>query len=112
MEFFKEFISNYGAELLGTIITGIAAYLGVVAKQLIEKYMQDKTVKSVAKTVAIAVEQIWKDLHGEEKLAKAMENFSDMLAEKGITISELEMRVQLEAAVGEFNKAFEKSENK
>ena len=31
-----------------------------------------------------------------------------MLQEKGITISEFEMKVQLENAVGEFNKVFEK----
>jgi hypothetical protein len=31
-----------------------------------------------------------------------------MLAEKGITITDLELRVLVEAAVAEFNKAFEK----
>jgi hypothetical protein len=33
---------------------------------------------------------------------------SEMLAEKGITITELEMRVLIEAAVAEFNQAFNK----
>ena len=31
-----------------------------------------------------------------------------MLAEKGITITDLEMRMLIEAALAEFNKAFEK----
>ena len=33
---------------------------------------------------------------------------SEMLVEKGITITELEMRMLIEAALAEFNKAFEK----
>jgi hypothetical protein len=33
-----------------------------------------------------------------------------MLAEKGITVSDLEMRVLIEAAVAEFNETFKKTE--
>jgi hypothetical protein len=53
-------------------------------------------------------EQVYKALHGQEKLDRAMEAMSQMLEDKGIHITELEMRVLLEAAVAEFNKAFEK----
>ena len=41
-----------------------------------------------------------------------MKTFSEMLAEKGITITELEMKVLLEAAVGEFNETFKKGKTK
>ena len=50
-----------------------------------------------------AVNQIYRDLHGEEKLAKCIDSVSAMLCEKGITITEIEIRMLIEAAVNEFN---------
>ncbi|MCI6025942.1 MAG: phage holin family protein [Oscillospiraceae bacterium] len=46
-----------------------------------------------------AVNQIYYDLDGPEKLQKAIESASEMLAAKGITVTELELRMLLEAAV-------------
>ena len=103
---FAEFIETYGMELLYTLIMALAGWLAVVAKNLVTKYINDKTKKSVAKTVVQAVEQIYKDLHGDEKLNKATEYMAEMLTEKGITATELEVRMLLEDAVGEFNKVF------
>ena len=108
MEFIKLFISEYGTTILYAVLTALAGYIGIFAKKLYTKYVNDKTKQAVAKTVVQAVEQIYKDLHGEEKLNKALEAASEMLAEKGITITDLEMRMLIEAAVAEFNNAFEK----
>lgn len=108
MEFVKMFISEYGTALLYVVVTAVFGYLGVQAKALADKFLNDKTKRDVAKTVVSAVEQIYKDIHGEEKLEKALESASEMLAEKGITVTDLEMRMLIEAAVAEFNKAFEK----
>lgn len=108
MEFIKLFISEYGTTILYAVLTALAGYTGIVAKRLYTKYVNDKTKQAVAKTVVQAVEQIYKDLHGEEKLNKALEAASEMLAEKGITITDLEMRMLIEAALAEFNRAFEK----
>ena len=108
MEFIKNFISEYGTTILYAILTAIGGYLGIWAKKLYTKYVNDKTKQAVAKTVVQAVEQLYKDLRGEEKLEKALEAASDMLAERGITVTDLELRILIEAAVGEFNKAFEK----
>lgn len=108
MEFIKLFISEYGTTILYAVLTALAGYIGIVAKRLYTMYVNDKTKQAVAKTVVQAVEQIYKDLHGEEKLNKALEAASEMLAEKGITITDLEMRMLIEAALAEFNRAFEK----
>ena len=105
---FAEFINEYGMQLLYAIITAIAGYIGIAAKNLVKKYLDDKTKREVAKTAVQYVEQVFKNLHGEEKLNEAMSAASAMLAEKGITITELEIRVLVEAAVAEFNKAFNK----
>ena len=106
----KLFISEYGTTIVYAILTAVAGYLGIVVKQLYTKYINDKTKQAVAKTVVQAVEQIYTDLHGEEKLDQALTAASEMLAEKGITITDLELRMLIEAAVAEFNKAFEKTE--
>ena len=110
MEFLNEFMQNYGIELISTALVALAGYLGMVIKKLVEKHLKNKTAKSIAKTVVQAVQQMYKDLNGSEKLDKAMEAFSDMLAEEGIHISEFKMRMLLESAVGEFKDVFKNTE--
>lgn len=105
---FAEFINAYGKEILYALITAIAGYLGIVAKNLYTKYINDKTKEAVAKTVVKGVEQIYKELHGEEKLNVALEAASTMLAEKNIHVTDLELRMLIEAALAEFNEAFAK----
>ena len=107
---FAEFIANYGMEILYGIVTAIAGYVAIVLKSLAKKYINDKTKENVAKTVVRAVEQIYKDLNGEEKLAKAIESAAEMLTEKGITVTDIELRMLLEDAVGEFNNVFNKGD--
>ena len=105
-----EFINEYGTTIMYAVVVAIAGYFGTVAKTLYTKYINDKTKQSVAKTVVRGVEQIYKDLHGSDKLDMALEAASEMLMEKGITVSDLELRMLIEAAVGEFNEAFIKAE--
>lgn len=103
---FLEFINQYGMSILYTVVTAIAGYVGIVVKNLYEKYMKDRIKKDVAKTVVQFVEQVYKNIHGEDKLNKALESASEMLMLKGIEVSDFEMRLLIEAAVGEFNDAF------
>lgn len=94
--------------LLGTVITGLFTYVGIVIKTQYTKYINDKTKKDVVATVVQAVEQIYKDLHGDEKLTKAIEGASEMLTEKGITVTEIELRYLIESSVNAFNDGFKK----
>lgn len=110
MELLKEFTNEYATTILYAVVTAIAGYIGIVLKNLYKKFEDDKTKKAVAKTVVSAIEQLYSDLHGEEKYQKAVEAMSEMLAEKGITISELEIKMLIEAAVAEFNNAFNKED--
>lgn len=103
---FAQFVSEYGNTILYTILTAIAGAFGIIIKNLYQKYINDKTKRAVAKTCVQAVEQIYSDLHGEAKYNKCVEAMSQMLAEKGIVITELEIKMLIEAAVGEFNKVF------
>lgn len=106
MDIFTQFINEYGTTILYTILTALAGYIGVWVKSLYTKYINDKTKQDVVKTCVSAVEQLYKDLHGEEKYNKVVESVSEMLMEKGITITDLELKMLIEAAVGEFNEVF------
>ena len=110
MEFLIKFINEYGTTILYALLTAFAGYLGIVVKNLYAEWVNTKTKEAVARSVVKFVEQVYKDIHGEDKLNEAMKAFSEMLAKKGIAITELEMRVLLEAALAEFNKAFEKTD--
>lgn len=107
---FAEFINQYGLEIMYLVITAVAGYLGIVIKNLCQKYINDKIKVTVAKNAVKFVEQVYKDLHGEEKLEEALIAASEMLTEKGIAVTSLELRVLVEAAVAEFNNAFHKKE--
>ncbi|MBR6917143.1 MAG: phage holin family protein [Clostridia bacterium] len=103
---FNEFINTYGATILYSVLTAIAGYIGIALKNLYTKYVNDKTKKDVVRTCVKAVEQIYTDLHGEDKLNKCIESVSAMLCAKGITITDIEIRMLIEAAVNEFNQSF------
>lgn len=103
MNAFGEFIQQYGATILYTIITAILGYLGITIKNLISKYLNDKTKRDIVKACVRATEQMFKDLHGEEKVQKVIEYATDILLSKGIEISASEVRVLLEQFVQEMN---------
>lgn len=110
MDFFKEFISQYGVTILYAVLTALAGYLGIIAKRLFTRWVNTKEKKEIVRECVKFTEQVYKTLHGEEKLNEAMKAASEMLSEKGIPITELELRVLIEAALAEFNFAFEKNE--
>ena len=105
---FAEIINLYGAEILGTLLLALAGIVAMIAKNLASKYLDTDTKRTLAKVVVQFVEQAYKDLHGEEKLDAALVVLADMLREKNINATELEMKVLIEAAVGEFNEVFKK----
>lgn len=107
---FAEFIDVYGKEIIWMVFTAIATYIGFFVKKLYTRIIDDKTKRDVAETVVQGVEQMYKNLHGEEKLNKAMEAASEMLTNKGITVSAFELKMLLESAVAKFNDAFNKTD--
>lgn len=101
-----EIINTYGAEIIGTILVALAGVLAMAIKTLATKYVNTKVKRDIAHTVVQAVEQCYRHLDGPAKLAKALEAAADMLQANGIKVTELELRMLLEAAVGEFNDVF------
>ena len=105
----EEFFATYALPVIAAAVTALAGFLGAQLKGLYQKYVNDKTKESVVRTCVKAVEQLYHDLGGPEKLEKAKEGIEDMLNEKGIPITELEMNLLIEAVVSEFNYGFAKA---
>lgn len=61
-------------------------------------------------SAAAFVEQAFRQLHGYEKLEKALETASVLLEKRGIPFSTEEMKILIESAVGQFNDAFFRNE--
>lgn len=103
MDFIRDFLNTYGSTILYTALTAIAGYVGIAIKNIISKHINNKTKREIARTCVRAIEQIYKELHGDEKLNKCIEAVTSMLAEKGITVTEFEIRMLIESAVNELN---------
>lgn len=99
-----ELLQPYLMEIIVTILTAIATYIGAKIKKIYEEKANDETKRKVVATVVKAIEQLYKDLNGEEKLEKAQENIVEMLNEKGIMITELEMNMLIEEVCNSFKK--------
>lgn len=89
-------------------ITGVASYIGVCVKNLYKKYIDDKIKVDVVNTCVRAIEQIYTDIHGDEKLDKCVDYVKSMLESKGIDITHFEARMLIESSVNSFNDGFSK----
>lgn len=87
------------------ILTAIGSYVGLRVKTFIKEKTDTETKKKVVETTCKYVEQLYFDLEGEAKLKKAKESILEQLNEKGVTITELELDVLIEATVNGFKSA-------
>ncbi len=87
------------------ILTAIGSYVGLKVKTFIKEKADTDTKRKVVETTCRYINQLYDDLDGAEKLEKAKENILAQLNEKGITISELELDVLIEATVNGFKDA-------
>ena len=94
-----EMLQNYLFEILATVITAVASFIGIRIKNAYTKYVDTKTKKEIVKDTVSYVEQVFKDIHGTEKLEKAKEKALEWFNEKGIKISETELEILIESAV-------------
>lgn len=103
---FLEIINAYGMELLRAIVLTIAGAVGLIACRLFTRYADTETKRAVAKTAVLFVEQVFNDLHGKDKMAKAMEFAAAQLKRYGIKFDRAEMEALAEAALAVLNDAF------
>lgn len=90
-----------------TVVTAIAAWLGTKAKELLDT----KEKKNIVESTVKYVEQIGKELGSEEKLALAKKAALEWLKQKGLTVSEIELNILIQAAVNDFFAHYESFTN-
>lgn len=104
-------IQPYILEIIVAILTGVASFIGMKVKKVYEDHVNTKTKKDVVDTTVKYVEQVYKDIHGAKKLEKAKEKALEWLNEKGITISDTELEILIEASVNGFKNSFKGTSN-
>lgn len=109
MEQIMEVVMPAVLQLAGTVLLVIAGVVGYQIKKLYNKYIDNQTKKDIVNSTVEYVEQVYKNIHGEEKLDKALDRASQLLKEAGISISHTELETLIEAAVNGFNKGFNKA---
>lgn len=101
-------ISGYINQIILILFLAFAAFLGAQAKKLYQQFVTTEVKQAICRTAVRFVEQVYKDLHGREKLEQAMKRASALLSGYGIKITDTELEALLEAAVNEFNNSFRK----
>lgn len=99
---FAEFISTYGTTILYTLLSAAATAIGAWIGRVYKEKVNDETKRKIVKTCCKAVKQLYKDLSGAEKYDRAVDFIVDMLGEKGITITELEIKMLIEEVCSDF----------
>lgn len=99
MDAMLEAIQPAFMSLLGTVVTCLFGYVGLKAKQVYTKYVDNQVKQDVVNSTVNYVEQVYKDIHGEEKLQKAKEKVTEILTEQGIKITDADLEMLIESAV-------------
>jgi LL-H family phage holin len=86
-----------GTIIAGYLITLLHKWLGTTNMKKIQQEIE--THQELAKLVVSAVQQIYTNLHGSEKLAQATKMLSDLLANKGIKLSADEIHMLIESTL-------------
>ncbi len=106
-----EILNGYIIQILHVIVLAVAALIAQGLKKLYDKYVSTDIKQKVVRTVVRAVEQIYTDLHGKDKLDMAISRATYILeSEYGIKIGDYELESLIEAAVNEFNNTFHKAD--
>lgn len=92
--------------LLATFLTGVFTYIGTRLKKVYEEKVNTETAKAVVEDAVRFVEQVYKDLKGQEKLEKATAQVAEILQSKGITITEAEINMLIESTIYGLNKGW------
>lgn len=104
-----ELIQDNLIQILATIITAVASFIGVSIKKAYTKYVDTKTKKEIVDLTVKYIEQIYKGvmISNDDKLSKAKEKALEWLNSKGLKISDTELDILIESAVNGLKKTNE-----
>ena len=96
MKYLSEFMNQYGLTLIHAIVGLVISGISFEIKKIYEKYTVDRTKKEVIKMVCGAINHLYPNETDDNKLNLAVNNAKEILSEKGITISDLELKMYIE----------------
>ena len=102
MKILNQFINQYELSIIHSIFLALVSYISLTIKRVYHRYTEDKIKKEVVRMVCKAINQLYPNDCGEIKLNYAINNTREILKEKGINISDLELRMYIEATVNDF----------
>ena len=102
-EILHEYLLPSAWTALVTIVSAVFAFIGAQLKKKYQEKIDTEEKRHAVETCVNAAEMVYKDLKGAEKLAKVKENIVEWLNLKGISISEIELDMMIEAAVTNLN---------
>lgn len=98
----NEFIAAYGTTIIYAVLTTAATAIGTWVGRIYKERVNDETKRKVVRTCCKAVKQLYWYMDGPSKYAQAVEAAEAMLAEKGISITDLEIRMLIEEVCADF----------
>lgn len=98
------------SNVIQVVLVLVFTYIGVAFKNINKKYVDTETKSVIVKNCVKCVEQIYTDLHGDKKKEQCEQQIVQLLYEKGITITQHELDVMIEAAVHEMNNTMKKGD--
>lgn len=98
-EMWKQIILEGLQGIIGIVITVLLAFV----RKKYSQYVNTETKQKLVNDVVYYTEQVFKTLHGKEKLDKAKTTLITLLNEKGINFTEEELNVLIESAVNQLN---------
>ena len=102
-EILHEYLLPSAWTALVTLVSAVFAFIGTQLKKKYQEKIDTEEKRHAVETCVNAAEMVYKDLKGDEKLAKVKENIVEWLNLKGISISEIELDMMIEAAVTNLN---------
>ncbi len=90
-----------------TILTAVGTYVGTKIKAVYTDKVNTETKEKIVHNTCRYVNQLYDDLQGQEKFELAQKEIVEQLNQKGISITELELKVMIEAAVNGLKKGMD-----
>lgn len=109
----SEVLNSFVIDILGIVLTGIATWLGIKVKKLINRKEVTEILeqqRGIIKVVVRFVEQAFQELDGPEKLEKAKSESLIWLNAIGLKITEQQLNLIIESAVHELALAKKEAE--
>lgn len=108
MNLIMDFLGTYGSEIIITFFGIVGTFILKTIQGIYDKKVTDETKIRLAKITVEAIEQLYKEFNGEEKLEVAIEQLDALFNKKGIDIDEVEVRLLIESQVAELKNIFTK----